>query len=59
MAWWKVLLGRPVPAPTHLGTHGKPVLAPRFVERLMGLEAGWVTDLPLPRTLALRVLGNG
>jgi hypothetical protein len=25
----------------------------------MGLDAGWVTDLPLPRTLALRMLGNG
>ena len=59
VARWEVLLGRPVPAPTQPGTHGKPVLAPRFVEWLMGLEAGWVTDLPLPRTLALRVLGNG
>jgi DNA (cytosine-5)-methyltransferase 1 len=25
----------------------------------MGLERGWVTDLGLPRTLALKVLGNG
>jgi len=24
-----------------------------------GLDAGWVTDLDLPRTAALRVLGNG
>ncbi len=56
---WELLLGRPVPAPTQPGRHGKPVLAPRFVEWLMGLPAGWVTDLDLPRTLALRVLGNG
>src|SRR6266511_3188428 len=56
---WELLLGRPVPAPTQPGRHGTPVLAPRFVEWLMGLPAGWVTDLDLPRTLALRVLGNG
>jgi DNA (cytosine-5)-methyltransferase 1 len=24
----------------------------------MGLPTGWVTDLPLPRTVQLRVLGN-
>jgi len=59
VARWEVLLGRPVPAPTRPGRHGRPVLAPGFVEWLMGLDDGWVTDLPLPRTLALRVLGNG
>jgi DNA (cytosine-5)-methyltransferase 1 len=59
VARWELLIGRPVPEPTQPGTHGRPVLAPRFVEWLMGLEEGWVTDLPLPRTLALRVLGNG
>jgi DNA (cytosine-5)-methyltransferase 1 len=59
VARWQLLLGRPAPAPTQPGRHGKPVLAPPFVEWLMGLDAGWVTDLPLPRTLALRVLGNG
>jgi DNA (cytosine-5)-methyltransferase 1 len=59
VARWAALLGRPAPAPTQPGQHGKPVLAPAFVEWLMGLPAGWVTDLPLPRTLALRVLGNG
>jgi DNA (cytosine-5)-methyltransferase 1 len=35
------------------------VLAPAFVEHLMGLPTGWVTDLPLPRTAQLRALGNG
>jgi len=59
VARWELLLGRPAPAPTQPGRHGKPVLAPRFVEWLMGLPDGFVTDLPLPRTLALRVLGNG
>ena len=61
VARWELLIGRPVPAPTQPGQHSKPVLAPPFVEWLMGLPAHWVTDptLGLPRTAALRVLGNG
>ncbi|WP_231605120.1 hypothetical protein [Micromonospora sp. HK10] len=61
IARWELLTGRPVPAPTQPGQHGKPVLAPPFVEWLMGLPDQWVTDprLDLPRTGALRVLGNG
>jgi hypothetical protein len=59
VARWEVLLGRTAPAPTQPGRHGRPVLAPSFVEWLMGLDSGWVTDLDLPRTGALRVLGNG
>ncbi|MBM0224900.1 hypothetical protein JNW87_04345 [Micromonospora sp. ATA51] len=61
IARWELLIGRPVPAPTQPGQHGKPVLAPPFVEWLMGLPAHWVTDRTLnrPRTSALRVLGNG
>lgn len=53
VARWEVLLGRP--APTQPGRHRKPVL----VEWLIGLPPGWVTDLDLPRTPALRVLCNG
>lgn len=56
---WEQVLGRPVPYPTQPGNHGRPVLAPAFVEHLMGLSFGWVTDLPLPRTAQLRALGNG
>jgi DNA (cytosine-5)-methyltransferase 1 len=26
---------------------------------MMGLPAGWVTGLGLPRTIQLRILGNG
>ncbi len=37
---WERLLGRPAPAPTQPGTHGRPVLAPPFVEWLMGLSIG-------------------
>lgn len=53
------VLGRRAPFPTQPGRHGRPVLAPVFVEWLQGLEPGWVTDLPLPRTAQLRALGNG
>lgn len=53
------MLGRPAPFPTQPGNHGRPVLAPAFVEWLQGLEPGWVTSLPLPRTAQLRALGNG
>ncbi|MFD4636915.1 hypothetical protein ACFWN2_06345 [Lentzea sp. NPDC058436] len=56
---WEHLLGEPAPHPTQPGQHGKPVLAPPFVEHLMGLPRGWVTALPLPRTAQLRALGNG
>lgn len=56
---WERELGRLVPCPTQPGKHGRPVLAPVFVEHLMGLPEGWVTNLPLPRTAQLRALGNG
>jgi hypothetical protein len=56
---WEHVLGRRAPCPTQLGRHGRPVLSPAFVEHLMGLPPGWVTDLPLPRTAQLRALGNG
>jgi hypothetical protein len=59
VARWAAILGRPAPAPTQTGTHGKPVLAPGFVEWLMGLPEGWACGLGLPRTVALKVLGNG
>ncbi len=56
---WEAVLGRPTPHPTQPGNHGRPVLAPAFVEHLMGLPSGWVTGLSLPRTAQLRALGNG
>jgi DNA (cytosine-5)-methyltransferase 1 len=34
-------------------------LNPVFVEYMMGLPKGWVTDLDLPRTQKLKMLGNG
>jgi DNA (cytosine-5)-methyltransferase 1 len=46
---------RPAPAPTD--DRGR--LSPVFVEWMMGLPAGWVTDHGLPRTAELKMLGNG
>lgn len=34
-------------------------LNPKFVEYMMGLMPGWVTDLPMSRTNQLKILGNG
>jgi DNA (cytosine-5)-methyltransferase 1 len=56
---WEAILGRTAPHPTELGRHGRPVLSGRFVEFLMGLDDGFVSDLDIPRTAQLRILGNG
>ncbi|WP_089961957.1 DNA cytosine methyltransferase [Lentzea xinjiangensis] len=56
---WEHSTGRATPHPTVPGTHGGPVLSPAFVEHLMGLRPGWVTDVPLLRVDHLRILGNG
>ncbi|RRR95558.1 DNA cytosine methyltransferase [Glycomyces terrestris] len=58
IAQWEHVMGRPTPFPTEQGRNG-PRLAARFVEWLMGLPAGFVTGLDLPRTAQLRALGNG
>nr|WP_203730795.1 DNA cytosine methyltransferase [Streptomyces sp. SID12501] len=56
VARWETVLGRPAPRPTDaLGR-----LNPPFVEWLMGLDAGHVTDVPgLSRSAQLKALGNG
>ncbi|MEV7042886.1 hypothetical protein [Amycolatopsis sp. NPDC051061] len=58
---WELITGHGAPYPTQSGRHGRPVLAPAFVEWLMGLPPGWATagHLDLPRTAQLRALGNG
>lgn len=57
---WEHSLNRPAPAPTEAGPKGGQRLSPRFVEWLMGLPAGWVTDVPgLSRNDQLKALGNG
>lgn len=56
---WEAIFGRPAPGPTELGTRGQPRLSARFVEWMMGLPDGWVTDIDIPRSGQMRVLGNG
>lgn len=60
IARWTSVLGRPAPHPTEPGRTGRPRLAAVFVEWLMGLPPGWVTDVPeISRSAQLRALGNG
>jgi len=56
----EVALGRPAPAPTEPGKNG-PRLSPAFVEWMMMLPAGHVTDttIGLSRSQQLKALGNG
>lgn len=57
---WEEVTGREAPLPTETGQRGGGVLSPRFVEWMMGLPAGHVTDTPgLSRSQALKALGNG
>lgn len=55
---WEHILGRSAPAPTEPGKN-RPRLASRFVEWLMGLDAGHVTGVGLTRNQELKALGNG
>lgn len=60
VARWAAVLGRPAPAPTETSSKGGQRLSPRFVEWMMGLPDGHVTDVPgLSRNDMLRALGNG
>ena len=61
IARWEQVTGRDAPPPTNPPRHegGKPQLSARFVEWLMGLPDGHVTDLNLSREQQLRMLGNG
>ena len=56
---WERIIGRAAPDPTEPGKK-RPRLASRFVEWLMGLNEGHVTNTPgLTRAEQLRALGNG
>lgn len=60
VARWERVTGRVAPAPTEPAPKGGHRLSPRFVEWLMGLDAGHVTDVPgLTRNQQLCLLGNG
>jgi DNA (cytosine-5)-methyltransferase 1 len=57
---WEIRLGRVAPSPTELSPKGNYRLSPRAVEFMMGLPAGWVTDVPgISRNEQLKMLGNG
>ena len=61
IARWEKVTGRQAPPPTNPPKRegGKPQLSARFVEWMMGLPDGHVTDLDLSREHQLRLLGNG
>lgn len=64
---WEHVFGRSAPAPTMISLRtGGPQLAPPFVEWMMGLPAGWVSECPdlAPRPVSYRnarlsLLGDG
>ena len=59
--FWEKILSRKAPSPTEsTGRDGNPRLSPSFVEWMMGLPEGWVTQVPgLKRSGQLHALGNG
>lgn len=58
---WESVIGRPAPAPVEpTGKNGANRLSPKFTEWMMGLPAGWITDVPgITRNEALKACGNG
>jgi DNA (cytosine-5)-methyltransferase 1 len=50
----EIIYTQEVPAPLDQGK-----LNVKFVEYMMGLPAGWVTDLDISRSQQLKILGNG
>lgn len=60
VAIWEGVTGRPAPAPVVTGPAGGTLPSPRFVEWLMGLPSGWVTDVQgLTAEQQIEALGNG
>lgn len=60
LARWERVTGRLAPEATEPGRAGRPRLAAPFVEWLMGLPEGWVTEVPgVDRRAQLKALGNG
>lgn len=57
---WEAVLGRAAPTPTKLSSRGTPKLSDEFDEFLMGLPAGWITDVPgITWNETLKACGNG
>lgn len=56
---WEAIHG-PAPAPTKRGRNGRPKLNPEFASWMMGVPAGWITDVPgVTDNEALKMAGNG
>lgn len=56
---WEAIT-RPAPEPTKPNAKGNPKLSDEFDEWLMGLPAGWITDVPgVTWNEALKACGNG
>lgn len=55
---WEAVRGT-APAPTELTAKGKHRLSARFAEWMMGIPAGWVTDVDISRNEQLKAIGNG
>lgn len=56
---WEKMLGRNAPDPVEPNTKGTPQLSSSFVEWMMGLPEGWVTDIDISRTNQIKALGDG
>lgn len=58
---WETVLRRRSPAPTEPNKNGRPRLAARFGEWMMGWQGGHVTDpaIGLTRPEQLKIIGNG
>ena len=61
IARWEYITGSEAPSPALVHESGGPRPAPAFIEWLMGLEQGWVTDSAygLTANQQMTALGNG
>lgn len=57
---WESITGNPMPWPASVGRSGRPKLDPGFVEWMMGVDYGYLTDpgFGLTRSDQLKILGN-
>ena len=57
---WEAVTGTTAPSPTEPGKNGNLRLSAAFAEWMMGLPAGWITDVPdVSRREAVTMCGNG
>lgn len=60
LARWERITGRLAPEATEPGRGGRPRISAPFVEWMMGLPEGWVTEVDgVGRSAQLKALGNG